>query len=172
VSDFIRTLNLIKTRRNSTWLTPSQQEALAELREALHMPGTVNLCGMAGVGKTFLAWTLADELGFAYFPHINRLEQGEDLQITGVILDNCRPERQVHRDTLKELRFRNVRYAVLITRQIIHDYTRYVELRLTPADQDKAWNNLTTIGIFQKRTEAPNLWYLVNPHLTDSGDFY
>lgn len=170
MSDFVRTLNLIKTRRNPTWLTPSQQEALAKLREALRAPGTVNLCGTAGVGKTFLAWTLADELGYVYFPHINRLEQSEDLHTTSVILDNCRPERQFHRDMLKELRFRSVRYAVLITRQIIHDYTRYVELSLTPADQDKVWNNLTTVGIFQKRTESPNLWYLVNSYLMGSGD--
>ena len=165
MGDLIRVLNLIKTRRNPTWLTASQQEALTALREALRIPGTVNLCGAAGVGKTFLAWTLSDELGYTYLPHINRLEQVEDLHTTGVILDNCRPERQAHRNTLKVLRFRNVRHAVLITRQMIDDYTHYVELRLTPADQVKVQGNLTTIGLFREINEAPNLWHLVNPHM-------
>lgn len=165
MSDFIRALNLIKKQRNLTWLTASQQGAMAALQEALRVPGTVNLCGAAGVGKTFLAWTLADELSYTYFPHINRLEQVEDLHTTGVILDNCPPERQAHRNTLKTLRFRNVHYAVLITRQVIHDYTHYVELRLTPADQAKVQGNLTTLGLFREINETPNLWYLVNPHL-------
>lgn len=165
MSDFIRALNLIKTRRTPTWLTASQQEALAALQEALRVLGTVNLCGAAGVGKTFLAWTLADELGYTYYPHINRLEQVEDLHTVGVILDNCRPERQAHRNMLKELRFRNVRHAVLITRPIIRDYTHYVKLRLTPDDQAKVWNNLTALGLFREINEVPNLWHLVNPHL-------
>jgi len=164
VSDFIRALNLIKTRRTPAWLTPSQQEALAALQEALRIPGTVNLFGATGVGKTFLGWTLADELGYTYFPHISRLEQLEDPQATGVILDNCQPERQAHRNTLKMLRFCNARYAVLITRQMVHDYTHYVELRLTPADQAKVCENLAPLGFFEI-SETPNLWHLVNPHL-------
>ena len=164
MSDFIRALNLIKTRRTPAWLTPSQQEALAALQEALRIPGTVNLFGATGVGKTFLGWTLADELGYIYFPHISRLEQLEDPQATGVILDNCQPERQAHRNTLKILRFCNARHAVLITRQMVHDYTHYVELRLMPADQAKVCENLAPLGFFEI-SETPNLWHLVNPHL-------
>ena len=165
MSDFIRILNLIKTRRDPTWLTTSQQEALLALRKALQIPGTVNLCGIAGVGKTFLAWILADELGYTYFPHIDRFMQSGGSLTDGVIVDNCQPERQIHRNTLKLLRFRNVRHTVLISRQLIRDYTHYVELRLTPDDQAKVWQTLTALGLFQEITEAPNLWHLLNPRL-------
>ena len=165
MSDLIRTMNLIKTRRDPTWLTNSQREALAALREALRVPGTINLFGTAGVGKTFLAWTLADELGYTYFPHLDHFERVEDLHTTGIILDNCRPDRQTHRHTLKTLSFQNVRYAVLVTRQMIQDYTHYVELVLTPDDRAKTWENLTTLGIFREGKELPNLWHVVNPHL-------
>jgi len=165
VSDLIRTLNLIKTQRDLAWLTVSQREALTALQEALRVPGTVNLFGATGVGKTFLAWTLADELGYIYFPHLDHFERVEDLHTTGIILDNCCPDRQTHRHTLKTLSFQNVRYAVLITRQMIQDYTHYVELVLTPDDRAKAWENLTTLGIFREGKELPNLWHVVNPHL-------
>ncbi|MBC8263376.1 MAG: hypothetical protein H8E47_04545 [Anaerolineales bacterium] len=165
MSDLIRALNLIKTRRDPAWLTVSQQKALAALQEALRVPCTVNLFGATGVGKTFLAWTLADELGYTYFPHLDHFERIEDLHTTGVVLDNCRPDRRTHRHTLKTLSFQNVRYAVLITRQMIQDYTHYVELALTPADRTKAWDNLATLGIFREAKELPNLWHLVNPHL-------
>ena len=164
MSDFIRALNLIKTRRNSSWLTDSQREALQALQRALRLPGSVNLCGSPGVGKTFLAWTLADELGYTYFSDIHRFTEAEHLTTAGVILDNCRAERQAHRNTLKALHFRDVHYAVLITREIVCDYTRYVELRLTQADRARVWDNLTSIGLFRKRTETPDLWHLVNPH--------
>ncbi len=165
VSDLIRTMNLIKTRRDLAWLTVSQQEALTALQETLRVPGTVNLFGAMGVGKTFLAWTLADELGYTYFPHLDHFERVEDLHMTGVILDNCRPDRQTHRHTLKTLSFQNVRYAVLITRQMIQDYTHYVELALTPDDRAKASKNLATLGTFREGKELPNLWHVVNPHL-------
>ena len=165
MSDLIRVLNLIKTRRNLTWLTASQQGALAALRKALRVPGTVNLFGAEGVGKTFLAWVLAAELGYTYVPHISHLERDNDLQLAGVVVDNCQPGRLAHRDTLKMLRFQTVRRAVLVTRQIVDDYTYYVELGLTSDDQAKAQDNLASIGLFHKIDKAPNLWHLVNPHL-------
>lgn len=164
MSDFVRALNSIKTRRNTTWLTPSQQETLTALQRTLKVPCTVNLFGPAGTGKTFLAWTLADDLGYAYFSHLEHLVT-KDLLETDIVLDNCRPEREAHRSVLKELSFRNVRHAVLVSRQLIRDYTHYVELRLTPDDQAKVWDNLTTIGLFRATEQVPNLWHLVNPHL-------
>lgn len=164
MSDFVRGLNLIKTRRDSDWLTPSQEEALAALQKTLRIPCTVNLFGPAGTGKTFLAWTLADHLGYVYFSHIEDFVT-EDWSGPGIIVDNCRPERRVHRDILKELSFRNVRYAVLVSRQLVRDYTHYVELELTPNDRTKAWDNLTRIGLFRENEQASNLWQLINPFL-------
>jgi len=165
VSDFIRTLNVIKTHRDSSWLTDSQRRALAELKEALRAPGTVNLCGPVGVGKTFLAWTLADELDYIYFPHLCYFEQADDVDAVGVILDNGLSKRRFHREALKKLRFRGVRHAVFVTRQLIQDYTHYVELGLTEADVAQVRDNLASVGLFHLAPETSNLWHLINPYL-------
>ena len=167
MSDLIRTLNHIKTRRSHTWLTPSQREALIGLRRALQVPGPVNLFGAIGVGKTFLAWTLADELGFSYLPHTAQLKQVEALSTTGVILDNCHSDRRSHRDILKTLQFLNTSHAVLVTRQMIDDYTHYVELKLTSTDQAKVRDTLEALGLYHEVDQVPHLWHLVNPHLQE-----
>ena len=165
MSDFVRLLNLIKTRRDLTWLTPSQQAAFEELRRQLQVPGSVNLFGPVGVGKTFLVWALADELGYSYLPHVSHLDQVQGLAREGVIVDNCQTGRRAHRDLLRELSYRNVQHAVFVTRQLTHDYTYYVELKLTLEDQAKVQRNLVVLGYFRDFTEALNLWRLLNPCL-------
>lgn len=166
MSDFIRHLNLIKTWRTHAWLTPSQQAAFTMLQNVLRVPGTVNLFGGVGVGKTFLTWLLAEQLPAVYVTHPGLLGEVEGVQTVVLILDNCHPERQAHRELLKELQFRQVRYAVLITRQMIHDYTHYVELKLTTADLQHVRQNLTTVGIGHTVNDPPNLWHVVNPYLS------
>lgn len=166
MSAFIHVVNKIKTSRNETWLTPSQQVALKAIKKSLRVPGTVNLWGSTGVGKTFLAWVLADEMNFAYFPHLSCFVQAEISESQGVILDNCRPERMFHRETLKELGLLGVHRTVLITRRLVQDYTRYVELSLTPEDISHVRSSMIGIGIMPSQViEIPHLWYLINPYL-------
>lgn len=163
MSQFIRHLNQIKSKRTVEWLTPSQQAALSSIRNALRIPATVNLFGRAGVGKTFLGWTLASELDFAYLPQPDLINTVNGTEYDGVILDNCRAERQAHRELLKTLRFQDVGRAVIITRQTVQDYTHFVELHLTTSDILTAQQNLTGAGVLSiHRYEVPNLWYLVN----------
>lgn len=169
MSDFIRILNSIKMKRTPTWLTPSQINAQVAIKESLRAPGTINLCGSAGSGKTFLAWSLADELGYFYFSHPSLLK-GERLPTSkGLIVDNCRHDRWSHRDLLKVLQLWQIHRAVLITRQPVRDYTRYVELELTLADEGRVCENLLALGCFRE-PGVPNLWYLVNPYLVNLGD--
>ena len=165
VVDFIRALNLIKTRRNPTWLTASQEKAFEELKQLIRVPNTVNIFGATGVGKTFLAWIVADELDYIYFPHLDYLKQVEDLDRKKVILDNCQPSRHAHREALKMISFGNMSHAILITQQMIQDYTHYIELNLTLLDQIKVRENLAQVGLFYEVKEDSSLWNLVNPHL-------
>ena len=65
----------------------------------------------------------------------------------GVIFDNCQSSRQAHREMLKIVRFQQIHYAIFITRQMISDYTHYVELKLTPIDQEQVQQNLAGLGI-------------------------
>ncbi len=166
MSEFIRRLNAIKTRWDPAWLTPSQQQCLIELQAALRVPGSVNLFGKHGVGKTFLAWVLARESDLIYFPHLALLEQAENTNADGVIIDNCLPGRIEHREVLKLLRFRGIKRSILITTELIHDYTYQSELILTPADLQKVRDNLETVGIYVDAfAEGWDLWRLLNPFL-------
>lgn len=168
MSELIRILNSIKINRTGAWLTPSQRNVQAAIKELLRVPQTINLCGRAGSGKTFLAWHLADELGYVYLPHPDHLVYAESLVSEGLIIDNCRPDRRSHRDVLRILQLNSVLRAIFITRQIIQDYTRYVELKLTFSDQSKVCENLSTVGLFRE-PDARNLWNLVNPYLLSVG---
>jgi hypothetical protein len=165
MSEFVRTLNLIKTHRGAEWLTLSQAQALTALKEALRVPGTVNLCGPTGVGKTFLAWTMVDELGYTYFPHLKHFIQLESVSVPGVVIDNADSSRQFHRNVLKALQFEDVKRAVLITRELIRDYTHYVELSLSSEDWEIVCHNLMSVGVLISDSRVPSLWHLVNPSL-------
>lgn len=165
MSKFVRNLNLVKLHCSVEWLTPSQGQALDMLKEALRVPGTVNLCGPAGVGKTFLAWMLVEEMDYAYFPHVIRFTQAEAIVAPGVIVDNTDFSRQSHRDVLKVLQFEDVKRAVLITRELVHDYTHYVELSLTSEDRERVSHNLMSVGCVVSVSREFSLWHLVNPSL-------
>lgn len=170
LSDLFRTTNLVKAKRDVTWLTPSQRQALTALRGLLCVPCCVNLYGPVGVGKTFLAWNLADELGYAYLAHPTLIRQAEHLETKGVIVDSVEAGRMAHRDMLKLLSFQEISRAILITRQVVQDYTYCVELTLTPEDQAHVRENLAGIGIFRPAIGSLNLWVLINPALAGGRD--
>jgi MoxR-like ATPase len=147
------------------WLTPSQAQASLALKETLRVPRTVNLVGPAGVGKTFLTWVLAEELGYTYFPHLESFSLAQDVAASGVIIDNTDPSRYTHRSVLKALQFQDVKRAVLVTRELVRDYTHYVELSLSPEDVETVCHNLVSVGGFFSDPHPTNLWYLINPSL-------
>lgn len=169
MNDLTRRLNQIKNNRVEAWLTPSQGECLAALRRLLRLPQTVNLCGKIGVGKTFLAWQLADSLNFSYFATPRSFERASAIPVPRVIIDNCTHSRVFHREALRLVRYRNITHTVFISRESIQDYTTLVELLLTPQDLETVSKNLLTQGI-SGSLQAPNLWYLVNPYMSVGPD--
>lgn len=169
MSELIRILNSIKLHRSSSWLTPSQRSASATIQEMLRIPQFVNLCGSPGSGKTFLAWHLADELDYDYLFHPSLLHQTDLSAIKGLVIDNCRHDRLSHRNVLRAMQLSHVLRAILVTRHLVQDYVRYVELKLDSADQSKVCENLFMIGCVRE-SGAPHLWYLVNPYLVNLRD--
>jgi hypothetical protein len=138
---------------------------MATLQKSLRIPGTINLFGATGVGKTFLGWSLAEVMGYRYLPHISHLDNLQSISLKGLIIDNCAPDRKSHRDIRKRLSFWNINRAVLITRFVIDDYTSYVELTLDEQDWAKVADNLRSIGTFRDIDPTSNLWQLLNPYL-------
>jgi hypothetical protein len=166
MSQFVRRLNQIKSNRTPEWLTSSQQEVLFKVKTALRVPSTINLFGHVGVGKTFLGWTLAHELNFSYLPDPALVKTITNNWYSGIILDNCRADRQTHRELLKILQFQEINKAVFISRQMIKDYTPFIELNLTHSDISAVRQNLTDAGMLSlTEDDVPNLWHLVNSSL-------
>jgi hypothetical protein len=165
VSEFIQRTNAIKKGYQPDWLTPSQQTVLEKINELRRVPGTINVVGGIGSGKTFLAWVMANQLSYQYIPsalHITHY----DRNYAGAIVDNCHFSRTSHRELLKAIQFEKIPSAVLISRQLIQDYTHYVELSLTPVDQQKVIWNLASVGIITLvEREHSNLWSILNEHL-------
>lgn len=164
MSAFVRNLNQIKTQYDATWVSPSQEKALNALIKAIRYPGTVNLWGPIGSGKTFLCWILARQMALTYVPHISFLDELALPQQNAVIVDNCLADRSSHRTLLNRLRMAGIQGAVLVSRELSQDYTRHVELMLTGEDLIQIRARLSTLGIFSSRTAIPNLWHLVNPY--------
>jgi hypothetical protein len=164
VTELIRTLNMIKTRREPGWLTPSQRAALVALGTAVRIPGSVNLYGAVGVGKTFLAWAAADALGLVYLPHIAFLRSVQDDSVQGIIVDNCLATRMFHRDVLKRLDLMGVRRAVLVSRHVIEDYGCCIRLEFNDSDRAHVCENLRSIGLYRNALPDSHLWSLMNPH--------
>ncbi|MCZ7554454.1 MAG: hypothetical protein M5U05_18060 [Anaerolineales bacterium] len=164
MSGFVRNLNRIKTLCNQDWLSPSQKAALDTLTQGILYPGTTNLWGPAGVGKTFLAWILQQETGAEYVPHISAVATSREMRGCTMIVDNCSPDRISHRNTLNQLRLANVSSAILVSRELIQDYTSHVELVCSEADLNHIRSVLVPLGIFTLREDISSLWYVVNPY--------
>jgi len=164
VSTFVRNLNQIKSHCDTTWLSPSQTAGLDALSKAIRYPGTVNFWGSVGVGKTFVCWILSRNPTTTYLPHISFLNEIAIAESVAVIVDNCPSDRTGHRTILNKLRLANIQTAILVTRELIQDYTHHVELLCTLEDIDYVRSVLGSIGIFSSKANIPNLWHLVNPY--------
>lgn len=162
MSTFLRCLNSIKRERTPGWLTSSQRVALAQATQMLLLPGHVNLYGSIGVGKTFLAWFVAEQLHYLYLPHPTKLAESDRPSPAGVVIDNCSSQRSAHRELLKELSFCGINRSLLVTRTVFQDYSHFVQLALTDEDQIQVRLNVARIGCVLAAENTGNLWPLIN----------
>lgn len=130
--------------------------------QLLQLPGHVNLYGSIGVGKTFLAWFIAEQLGYLYLPYPTKLAESDGPSPNGVVIDNCSSQRSIHRELLKELAFCGINRSLLVTRTMLQDYSPFVQLALTDEDQIQVRLNVGRIGCVLAAENTGNLWSLIN----------
>lgn len=135
---------------------------MAQVTQLLRFPGHINLYGSFGVGKTFLTWFVAEQLGYLYLPHPTKLVASDNLSLAGVVIDNCSSQRSAHRELLKELSFFGINRSLLITRTMFQDYSYFVHLSLTDEDQLQVRLNVARIGCMLAAENTGNLWSLIN----------
>lgn len=102
--------NTLKTTAAEADLVDSQSEALDQIRAQLQDEPLVALIGSNGVGKTFIAWVLCNELDYTY-----NTWPVESLSGPGAVVDNAPSERVDARAVRAHCRLNNVSNCVFIT---------------------------------------------------------
>jgi ABC-type phosphate/phosphonate transport system ATPase subunit len=102
--------NTLKTTAEENNLVDSQLEALDNIRGQLQDEPLVALIGSEGVGKTFIAWVLRNELGYTYNTWPVKSMSGSD-----VVIDNAPSDRVDARGVRAQCRLNSVSNCVYIT---------------------------------------------------------
>lgn len=102
--------NTLKTTAAEADLVDSQSEALDQIRAQLQDEPLVALIGSKGVGKTFIAWVLRNELDYTY-----NTWPVESLSGPGAVVDNAPSERVDARAVRAHCRLNKVSNCVFIT---------------------------------------------------------
>lgn len=93
-------------------LTQEQKQSLQNLKDKIHDSKLVNLYGEKKVGKTFLAWVLAKNSNFEYFPSVN----DADFSNKRLIIDNGGRSRNDARELRKVIKLNDVEKVIYLTR--------------------------------------------------------
>ena len=156
-------LNRLKAAAYRDWLTDSQSAAFSEIQTLWDFPERINLTGLPGAGKTFLAWTVARLLGAAYFPSPRVYHTEAVPQQVRVVIDNTSDDAIAQRRLLAELQLNSSRSALIITTQPNRLGLPVVALaRPTSQDLDIVYRNLSLLDYYSLNPHyAENLWMVV-----------
>jgi hypothetical protein len=155
--------NQVKVRSDASWFFPSQVAAYRELLPFLGgLDRVVNLYGLQGVGKTFLAHILCKEHRVEYVASPELICSAD----RPLVIDNAPFERTSVRSMRNQMRKCDLRQVVLITRYRVEDTIpafalsltsddtrcfranlfRYLDLRLPDSYALNLWEHLKLIG--------------------------
>jgi len=148
--------NRIKALSDVSWLFPSQAGvygALLPFLGGLHR--IVNLYGLQGVGKTFLAHILYKENRVDYVPSPDLIHPAD----RPLVIDNAPFERTAVRGMRNQMRRFDLQQVILITRYRVEDSVPAFALSLTPDDVRCFRANLFRyLDLRLPECSALNLW--------------
>lgn len=131
--------NFIKIQADSSWLTPSQLSAYEELNIFLNgLHRIVNLYGIQGSGKTFIAHILYKGKVVDYEPSPDGIRNSE----LPLAIDNANIDRTFARGMRNQMRKHNLRKVLLITRYRVEDFVPAVKLEIEAHDLECFRGNL------------------------------
>ncbi len=163
VSRLLELINSIKGQANERMLTSSQRTAFADLINSWRYPGTLNLTGPTGCGKTFLGWIVARHFQASFYAVPGLLRQDLPLYSPAVIIDNSPTEEKEVRRILSEIQLRQIKKTVLITSKPIRLGFPIIELgNPTTEDIQQFYNNLRILQHFPTQPiSTGNLWQVI-----------
>lgn len=163
MSSRIEVENRIKSLSDASWLFPSQATVYQELLPFLdRFHRIVNLYGVQGVGKTFLAHILHKESRVDYVSSPDLVHKTTQ----PLVIDNAPFDRTFVRGMRNQMRRHDLQQVILVTRYRVEDSVpafalsltsddvrcfranlfRYLDLRLPDCAALNLWEHLKLIG--------------------------
>lgn len=165
MSEWLRLVNEMKRRAPQEYFTPTQRAAYDVLVERLQFPNQrLNLYGVPGTGKTYLAWGLARALEAVHVPVASRLRAFDGQPMPLLILDNAPTYEDEERGLLADAALMDVGSVVFITQKPAALKMRQIQLDLpTPDDLRQIARTFGRLGFYEVTTPppSPNLWQLL-----------
>lgn len=159
VSEFARTVRLIRANMSESWLTDSQTEVWRQLNKYKGPPYyVVNIYGAAGVGKTFLGWLLAKQgVGVYGGGDTPAWESWRGQRL--IVLDGYDSSRRAVRSLRSELQSWDIGQAIVLTRQRAQDDIPCLHLGVTEQDIQIAKATLyRELEVIVPEGDHRNLW--------------
>jgi len=165
VSEWLRLVNEMKRRAPQEYFTPTQRAVYNELVERLQFPSQrLNLYGVPGVGKTYVAWGLVRALDAVHVPVATRLRQFGGRPLPILILDNAPTYEDEVRSLLADAALIGAESVLFITHKPTALRMRQFQLELpTPDDLKHIARTLGRLGFYEVSAPppSPNLWQLL-----------
>jgi hypothetical protein len=162
MSEWARLNNELKRRSTLDDLTPSQMKAYQCLQTTFNWSGQrVNLVGVTGSGKTFLAWTLVRSVGGKYISQPDDLASLSERNIQLLIIDNVLHYEAEVRRLLAQAGLLEIGNILFISQKPSQLRMQSVQLNLpTPEDIAQVQSTLKTLGGWQSSPlgSTPTLW--------------
>jgi len=165
MSEWLRLVNEMKKRSPQDFFTPTQQVAYTTIVERLHFPKQhLNLWGLPGVGKTYIAWGLARTLDAVHVSSPEKLREYDGKDMSLLIIDNAPYYEDELRALLAEADLMSAGSIVFITHKPTLLRMRQVHLELPSADDLRhIARTFSRLGFYEQSAPPPatNLWQLL-----------
>lgn len=149
MSKMLILLNQLKTQASYDLLTDSQQVAFDVIRDEFRFPEVVNLTGLPGSGKTFLAWSISRTLKKPFFPSPAIFDARVNRPTSFAIVDNVGYRERSIRNLLAIAQRKATHSLLFITRQPNELGFHAVSLRMPmPHDFDVVYRNLSLMEYY------------------------
>lgn len=158
MSRYIRVVNSLKLQIRDLEPTPSQISCINLLLDRLQYPGTANLFGLHGVGKTFMGWVLVKDAKVEYFSHPSRITKSLVQEDRIAFVDNVSHIKADFRQSSIMVEGAGFKRVIFVSTYPVDDYVYRVELNLTNDDVNVARKNLSMLGYIPTIKDRNSLW--------------